>query len=502
MRSNATQATFAYNILDQPTGITLANGTSVAYNYDLLNRLTSVNNALAGSVARNYSYVYNNAGLRSSETEPRGTISYGYTNRNELNSITEPSGSPFANQSFGYDYGYNRSSWQVGTATATTYAVNNLNEYTTVSGSTAPTWTADGEVSVFGGNTYTYDSLMRLAKVTNSTGIYLFSYDPLGRRVKKVDENTSGTVLATYTYHYEESQVVVEYQPSSVTWTYYLGIGIDQDVMRVYGTTTQWYYHDALGSVGTVADHSGTVLEKYEYNGQGQYQITGPTGTVLTTTAISNYLMFTGRELDSETGNYFYRARYYNPTLGRFISRDPLSGAEFSQGTNLYAYCGNDPVNNSDPNGTDKKKNTKPPKPVRPGYGPAGSQTGKAALDTDGAGQPAVGEKTHDDTTSLQNKDGTYINGDKTPYVAQNPNPDGSYTYPPGTTVYAVNNDTGASSFGVLGDNATPNNNDTGRVEVSPAMANNLGVSQQNSAGQTLNSTNGASISVYYYPKH
>jgi len=52
-----------------------------------------------------------------------------------------------------------------------------------------------------------------------------------------------------------------------------------------------------------------------------------------------------------ETGNYFYRARYYNPTLGRFISRDPLSGAEFSQGTNLYAYCGNNFLNAIDPTG-------------------------------------------------------------------------------------------------------------------------------------------------------
>ena len=86
---------------------------------------------------------------------------------------------------------------------------------------------------------------------------------------------------------------------------------------------------------------------------RGQYQITGPSGSVLTTTAIANDIMFTGREYDGETGNYFYRARYYNPTLGRFISRDPLSGAEFSQGTNLYCYCLNDPLDLFDPTGLD-----------------------------------------------------------------------------------------------------------------------------------------------------
>jgi RHS repeat-associated protein len=55
--------------------------------------------------------------------------------------------------------------------------------------------------------------------------------------------------------------------------------------------------------------------------------------------------------LDAETGNYFYRARYYSPYLGRFISRDPLSGAEFSQGTNLYAYCENNYTDLDDPTG-------------------------------------------------------------------------------------------------------------------------------------------------------
>ena len=96
---------------------------------------------------------------------------------------------------------------------------------------------------------------------------------------------------------------------------------------------------------------------------------------------------------------------------------------------------------------------------------------------------------------------GKALNGDVVPYVAQNPNPDGSYTYPPGTPAYAMNNDNGKGAWGVLGDNATPNNNATGRVEVSPAMADALGVTQYNDQGQILNSTTGANISTYYYPK-
>jgi RHS repeat-associated protein len=101
-----------------------------------------------------------------------------------------------------------------------------------------------------------------------------------------------------------------------------------------------------------VTDNSGNILEQYEYNAQGQFQITNASGQVQTGTQISNDLLYTGRNYDDETGNYFYRARYYNPQLGRFISRDPLSGAEFSQGTNLYCYVQNNYLNLLDPMGT------------------------------------------------------------------------------------------------------------------------------------------------------
>ena len=330
--------------------MTLANSTSVSYGYDLLNRLGYVNNTLDGTT-RNYSYVYDDASRVTSATEPRGTVGSSYSDRNEVTGITEPSGSPFADQSFAYDAGFNRSSWTLGTTT-TSYAVNSLNQYSTVSGSTAPTWNTDGGLHTFQGNTYVYDALQRLTEVDYSGGKTLFSYDPLGRRVKKVDYSGS-TVLATYAYHYDGSEVAVEYQPSSVTWTYYLGLGLDQVVLRDSGSARQWYYRDGHGSTSAVADNSGNVLEQYEYNAQGQFHIFNGSETDITSsgTAIANDLLYTGRNYDYETGNYFYRARYYNPQLGRFISRDPLSGAEFSQGANLYAYCQNNFLNATDPTG-------------------------------------------------------------------------------------------------------------------------------------------------------
>ncbi len=346
--SSNTMATYGYDILDRVTGATLANGTSVSYSYDLLSRLNSVDNSLGGSVARNYSYVYDDASRITSITEPRGTVTSSYSSRNEVTGIVEPTGSPFADQSFAYDAGFNRSSWTLGTNT-TSYTVNNLNEYTDV-GTVDPTWNADGGLANYAGNSYTYDALQRLTEVDYSGGKTLFSYDP-GRRVKKVDQNASGAVLSTEQYHYDGSEVAVDYQPST-TWTYYLGLGIDQVVLRDSGSAKQWYYRDGHGSTSAITDNSGNILEQYEYNAQGQFQIANASGTVESFSQIGNTLLYTGREYDNETGNYFYRARYYNPTLGRFISRDPLSGAEFSQGTNLYAYCLNNYLNAGDPLGT------------------------------------------------------------------------------------------------------------------------------------------------------
>jgi RHS repeat-associated protein len=197
-------------------------------------------------------------------------------------------------------------------------------------GSASPTWNTDGGLATFSGNTYTYDAMQRVTEIDYTGGKTLFSYDPLGRRVKKVDENSSGTALSTFSYHYDGSSVAVEYQPST-TWTYFGGM------MRTDGTNKQWYYRDGHGSVSAVADNSGNLLEAYEYNAQGQFQITNASSTVISTTAICNDLLYAGYRYDLETGNYFCNARYYNPAL--------------SQGTNLYTYCRNDCVDSTDPTG-------------------------------------------------------------------------------------------------------------------------------------------------------
>jgi len=105
---------------------------------------------------------------------------------------------------------------------------------------------------------------------------------------------------------------------------------------------TPYYYHaDGLGSITGLSDATGTMVQTYGYDAFGNVTVSG-SGNV------SQPFMFTGREYDSETGMYFYRARYYDPQAGRFVTKDPIG---FAGGINVFSYVENNPSNFIDPTG-------------------------------------------------------------------------------------------------------------------------------------------------------
>ena len=106
----------------------------------------------------------------------------------------------------------------------------------------------------------------------------------------------------------------------------------------IRGGNTYWYHKDALGSVTEITDATGAIVKTYEYKTFGT--ISGETGS------LENIYTYTGREYDPETGLYYYRARYYDSTLGRFLQKDPIG---ITGGVNEYVYAGNSPVNYVDP---------------------------------------------------------------------------------------------------------------------------------------------------------
>jgi RHS repeat-associated protein len=103
---------------------------------------------------------------------------------------------------------------------------------------------------------------------------------------------------------------------------------------------TSFYHDDGVGTITSLANTVGSLAETYTFDSFGKQ--TASSGS------LTNPFQYTGREFDSETSLYYYRARYYDPGIGRFISEDP-SGVE--GGMNLFAYTDNNPLMWADPFG-------------------------------------------------------------------------------------------------------------------------------------------------------
>ena len=134
---------------------------------------------------------------------------------------------------------------------------------------------------------------------------------------------------------------------------YVYGIGIDEVLTMKVGATTYYYHENTAGSIYAITDSSGDIVESYSYSDYGEATIYDSTGTQVSQSTIGNQKMFTGRDYDSETGLYYYRARHYSAVLGRFLQRDPLESDELF---NSYTYVNNNPLNYIDPYGLEAKQ--------------------------------------------------------------------------------------------------------------------------------------------------
>jgi RHS repeat-associated protein len=110
----------------------------------------------------------------------------------------------------------------------------------------------------------------------------------------------------------------------------------------------QYYAHDANYNATGQVDAAGNLIERYTYTGYGHLIVMNASFTAIPSSMTNNPYTFTGRRLDSETGLYYYRNRFYHAQLGRFISRDPI---EYAGGPNLYEYVASSPLTKTDPYG-------------------------------------------------------------------------------------------------------------------------------------------------------
>ena len=348
------------------TGRTLPNNTTTTYTYDSLSRLTSLTNLKWGSTISSFGYTHDNVGNRLTKTTLEGISTYTYDAIYELTNVVRPDTS-----AIGYTFDTVSNRIEVNTES---YTTNPMNQYTQVGPTKSYSYDDNGsmESKTIDGwmTTYEYDYENRLTRViTPSQGEVSLAYDYAGRLIRR-NENTLIT-----NYIYDGDRVIAELGADNTTnVTYLYGTAIDEVLNMTKYTytwvsdgcggwflqrdTAIWYYnHDGLGSVTEVTDWQGNTLERYTYDEYGSFAIRDGGGNPLTYSPSGNRFYFTGREWDFLTGLYYYRARWYDPLLGRFLQKDPVG---YTAGDiNLYRYVGNNPVNLVDPLGLEAEKGRK-----------------------------------------------------------------------------------------------------------------------------------------------
>ncbi|TMI10334.1 RHS repeat-associated core domain-containing protein [Candidatus Bathyarchaeota archaeon] len=354
-------ATFTYDRNDRVQGILFGNSLYASYTYDRLSRPSQI--VLTGSTTLlSLAYSYNRTGTLAAVTGQVNQVPvsehYRYDPLGRIINAVVGSNNVTNTLSYQYDSLGNRLSQSLN-GQATTYlynATNNeLKSLTGPGGSISYTYDANGNLLTRGiGSTnwaYSWDPSNNLVSVANNgitQGQYV--YDGSGRRLESAETST-----VYYAYHGTET--LSELASNGATTDYIYGGGMM--IAKVSAATVNYYHFDALGSTRLVTTFSATVVFSDNYQPYGQDNGT-PYG--------SDTYKFTGKPYSAATGLYYYFHRWYDPTIGRFISLDPKHGRLSNpQSLNLYIYVRDIPTILTDPTGEGDSFHDRPYTPQGPG---------------------------------------------------------------------------------------------------------------------------------------
>jgi RHS repeat-associated protein len=368
---------------------TSSHALSVAYSYDVAGELTQLkrySDATTTTLIGITSYGYDDAGRTSliSHKYASGTsfdaLAYTYNAAGQVANQTSSGGG--SNVTLTYD-----NAGEVtgdGTHTYKFDAEGNRN-------STGYTTTTGNELTADANWTYSYDAAGEMTQKVSkgSAGVWLYGYDNASRLVEADHKpSTSGAIDETVTYKYDvlnnrigetinhiggsTTTLRFAYDPISNCWADLTGTGaltarrlyndaVDLLLARIDGGGVEWYETDLLGSVRDIIGSGGSLLDHREYGVWGNLvNETSPT--------YGDRYGWTGRDFDVETSLQYNRARWYDPTTGRWTTQDTLG---YDAGdSNLYRYVTNRPSCDTDPAGTQPPNfNAPPPKGwvVQPG---------------------------------------------------------------------------------------------------------------------------------------
>jgi RHS repeat-associated protein len=378
--NNQGVAGYGYNRNGDLTSRSVLPNGSVAssYTYDALDRVTNVTHPLHRDHTRTFDYAYDSVGNRlwSKYEDGYGDV-FGYDLNDQVTAvqfeIQHPDQTPVGPQTIFYDAAGNRTVFEPYDL-QWNYASNGLNQYLTRTpnadnpmrptptprprptpiprptppGQQAATYDYTGNMTTgFDGSIYTYDAQNRLISATSGSFNVTFAYDGLNRQVMRTgsvgDSPDSGTAFSVW----DGWNLIEEYQRgNNVTAQYLYGPG---GLIKNL-TSGNYYFQDGSGNTSHLTDDLGYVIESYLYDVQGAPMIYDQNNNLLSASAYGVRHLFTGQQWYQEIGLYDLRNRFYSPDIGRFLQADPIGFN--GDTTNLYRYCGNNPVTRRDSFGT------------------------------------------------------------------------------------------------------------------------------------------------------
>jgi RHS repeat-associated protein len=320
--------TFAYDIANKLISKTLPNGVTTGYGYDGMSRLTRLKDETSSTVLFDRQYSYNTANQISQIAEPVLTRNFSYDNLNRLTDVSDGTNSI---ENYGFDEVGNRTASHL----STSYLYQSFNRMTATANANFG-YNANG--SMISKNdasvnwTYNWDYENRMTNASDGTSSINYEYDALGKLTKRVD----GSHTTKYTY--DGLNVVMDDDSVTGVTKYQNGLGVDNKLKMVTNGKAEYFLTDHLGSTNGLVDASGNVDTSSVYDSFGN-----AAGN------LNTRYQFTGREFDTATGFYYYRGRWYDANLGRFISEDPLGFG--GEDVNLFSYVKNNPLFYKDPLG-------------------------------------------------------------------------------------------------------------------------------------------------------
>lgn len=364
---------FAYDNGNRLTDI-VAPKHSTSFAFDETNFLTQILHAnLSNATLTSFIYTKDAIGNRTQKRTPAGDFDYGYDDNNQLTSATNPEAS---SESFSYDALGNRIQDTLGEYLYDTAKQRIQEDYKYFytfddNGNLTAKVEKDNNLNY---TTYSYNSenqLILLKTFVDGSQIQevSYAYDALGRRMEKVvDDKLDDDKDLTRRFSYdgnellfetgEDNNILASYTHSTLRTDDPLAINITEKGVekgRALTAGTYFYLKDGLGSVTDITNSEGELIQHYIYSSFGELlKVKNAAGTDITSSpALHPYLTYTAREYDKESSLYYYRARYYEPALGQFLTADPDPGklsipASFLSG---YIYSQNNPIRYTDPSG-------------------------------------------------------------------------------------------------------------------------------------------------------